>query len=195
MNPQIQFVIFCFSTALLWVVWQYGWKQFALDIARQKLFSIRDELFDLAADKDSKLNFDDDAYQAMRVSINRTIQFCHRLSFSHFVWALILGRPYGISLKDYKTLDEVAIDNLKDEDLKAKLIKIKMRYSLVVGLYLVGTSVPFLFFMFWVVVFSIIREILKSGISKTLEVVAEQQLEKPARAFSFQAQELDVCPA
>lgn len=67
----------------LWWLLFIELKSYRLDLTRQKLFKIRDELFDLA--EKGELSFDSKAYGLMRTTLNGMIQFTHKLSFIRFV--------------------------------------------------------------------------------------------------------------
>lgn len=63
----------------LWAIWYYLWKPQRVDIFRQKLFALRDELFDIAAN--GEVSFDDPAYTRLRFLLNGMIRYAHRISF------------------------------------------------------------------------------------------------------------------
>lgn len=74
---------------LLLLVWLFFWlyRDYRLDLLRQRLFALRDELFDLVIDE--KLPFDDPAYVLLRQTINGQIRSAHQYGFvevlSHFI--------------------------------------------------------------------------------------------------------------
>lgn len=69
----------------LWAFWYYLWKPQRVDIVRQKLFALRSDLFDLAAD--GALPFDHPAYTQLRLLINGLIRFAHRATFLNLILA------------------------------------------------------------------------------------------------------------
>ncbi len=69
--------IFCF-----WLYEEYRVERF-----RHKLFVLRDELFDSAST--GKLQFDDQAYELLRTSLNGFIRYAHTLSLLQFIFLLI----------------------------------------------------------------------------------------------------------
>jgi hypothetical protein len=64
-----------------WWLWLQA--DYLQDSFRQKVFTLRDELFDYAAS--GKVSFDDPAYRHLRLLMNRVIRYTHRISF----WQLI----------------------------------------------------------------------------------------------------------
>lgn len=64
---------------LLWVLFFWLYRDYRLDLFRQQLFALRDELFDVALA--GEIRFDDKAYGLLRITINGTIQYGHQLGF------------------------------------------------------------------------------------------------------------------
>jgi hypothetical protein len=64
----------------LWIIWYYFWKPQRIDAFRQKLFALRSDLFDLAAN--GTVPFDHPAYTQLRLLINGMIRFAHRANFA-----------------------------------------------------------------------------------------------------------------
>lgn len=73
-----QTIIFFFTAAALWIMYQWLYKDFATDFFRQKMFVLRDELFDEAAA--GLISFDHQAYCTLRRTMNGSIRFGHKLS-------------------------------------------------------------------------------------------------------------------
>lgn len=66
---------------LAWVILG-PWQTWVVSVARQRLFEIRDSLFDLA--QAGVLDFTDPAYQQARNDINAMIRFCHVATWTNF---------------------------------------------------------------------------------------------------------------
>jgi hypothetical protein len=136
------------SIGLLWVLWHFGWKKYAVEQLRQDLFSVRSQLFDLALRQENGLSFDNKAYLALRSSLNSRIRFAHRITFYHF-WltlgfALIPGLKMLQKIKSYKTPATLEIEALKNPDLVKKMRAIEAQAASVMGKYLLRTSPFFL---------------------------------------------------
>jgi hypothetical protein len=65
----------------------FCWHEHRIDTYRQRLFGVRDDLFDFAAS--GGIKFDDPAYTTLRDLSNGLIRFAHRLTFTR-VWAIVL---------------------------------------------------------------------------------------------------------
>lgn len=77
---------FWFACAIL-IVFLYGpWQTFVEAVVRQKLFKIRDELFDFAAQ--GNISFDNDYYIKTRENLNGFIRFAHAMTWI----SLLIGK-------------------------------------------------------------------------------------------------------
>jgi hypothetical protein len=91
MNPVIyEQIMSLLGLIALWAFWYYLWKPQRTDIFRQKLFALRSDLFDIAAE--GAVSFDDPAYTQLRLLINGLIRFAHRASFPTLIIAAAQSR-------------------------------------------------------------------------------------------------------
>jgi len=67
------------SLLVLWAFYSIAYADYRRDVYRQKLFGLRNELFDLAAD--GELSFETPAYRTLRTTLNGFIRFAHQLRF------------------------------------------------------------------------------------------------------------------
>jgi hypothetical protein len=76
--------------SIMIVVFLGPWQNWIVDVTRQRLFEVRDRLFDEAMR--GRIFFEDPAYLAGREDINAMIRFCHRATWINVTAeALILG--------------------------------------------------------------------------------------------------------
>jgi hypothetical protein len=112
------------------------------DAARQHLFSLRDQLFDIARAK--RLDFASEEYRLIRSAFDRQIQFAHILSF----WRLlVLARAATRLVKVPKAIDE-AISRIKDDGARSEVEGLVTQMNQTVMLMMIAKS-PIL----WVIVF------------------------------------------
>jgi hypothetical protein len=71
------------SVAGLWIFLSWAYRDYRVEFFRQRLFAIRDELFDLA--RSGKISFDNPAYGALRTLMNGFIRFGERVSVPWFI--------------------------------------------------------------------------------------------------------------
>lgn len=102
--------------AIAFFVWFFfkPWNQFVIDMVRQNLFEIRDEVFDRAARGD--LEFNDRAYIEVRFRLNAMIRYCESHSLINFV----ISNPASDRVPDRMM---AAIDAMENRDVAAWLEK------------------------------------------------------------------------
>ena len=100
------------SLLSLWAFYSFAYRDYRRDVYRQKLFRLRNELFDLAAA--GEISFETPAYQTLRTTINGFIRFAHRMQFGGFVIFLALEEsandetPHVFAQQWEKQLGELA---------------------------------------------------------------------------------------
>jgi len=117
----------------------FGVREYRVDHTRQKLFAIRDELFDYAAD--GGIGFDEVAYGRLRTLLNSLIRFSHRLTFSRLVFSSVAAEfvTPQISERPHQKLTN-AIDAIPSEEAKTKLRDIHRRIALCIVRHLITGS-------------------------------------------------------
>src|SRR5258706_48939 len=108
------------------------------DLIRQRLFEIRDSIFDVAADK--KLAFDNEAYIKSRDWLNFAIQYAHTLTWPRFLfmWLFIRNRGHSEVL-----LFLEAFEKVEDPEIQ-KFLKRKLENSFIVVAALIWLRAPLL---------------------------------------------------
>jgi hypothetical protein len=133
------------ALALLMVillVWQTAQR---VDIFRQRMFAIRDELFDYA--EAGGIDFQDPAYQLLRNSMNGFIRYAHRLSFFQLTLTVLRWNLTAqVHPLTWHAKWEDALASLP-EDTRTKLIDFHGRAMDAVAKHLVGGSVVLMFFL------------------------------------------------
>ncbi len=87
MNDPISFMASLVSLLFFVVLVFWLYRDYRTDTFRQKLFSLRDELFDEAVS--GKIAFDDPAYGMLRSTMNGFIRFAHRINLPQTVFLLV----------------------------------------------------------------------------------------------------------
>lgn len=137
---------FCATFLLLWLFWNYGWKEWALARLRQQLFGVRDQLFDLAAEPANELDFNSPAYTYSRASLNNAIRFSHSIGFMRLGITMLIfkvARAEGKDFLNYKSPADGAIAEVGNPELRQKLEKIRGRAAVHYVNYLMLTSPAF----------------------------------------------------
>ena len=87
-NEEYQMIVTWLGLAGIWAMWHFLWKPQRVDIFRQRLFTLRSELFDLAAD--GEIAFNAPAYTRLRFLLNGMIQYAHRISLPLLLLSVFL---------------------------------------------------------------------------------------------------------
>jgi hypothetical protein len=118
------------------LVWRTGQR---IDVFRQRMFAIRDELFDYA--EAGSIDFQNPAYQLLRNFMNGFIRYGHRLSFFQLMLTLLRWKlTEQVHPLMWHTKWNAAIESLP-EDVRAKMIQFHGRAMDAVARHLVGGSV------------------------------------------------------
>ena len=99
---------------LFFIVQQDYW----LDLTRQRLFLIRNKLYDAALE--GRISFDDPAYTMTRTTLNGMLRFTHEVNIMYLI-SVFLAHKYvykGRRSTDYQNQFDDAIKNLSMENRK-----------------------------------------------------------------------------
>jgi hypothetical protein len=128
------------SAVLLWMLLSCL-PALRLDIFRQKMFVVRDELFDYAAA--GNIDFNHPAYRLLRKSMNGFLRYGHRLSLfqliiTWFRWHFADEKPVSLWSKQWKE----ALSSIENEDVKTRLMQFQSdSMNLVIGRIVTGSPV------------------------------------------------------
>ena len=92
------------SLAALWIVGFFLYRSYRVDMFRQNMFALRDELFDLA--RNGAIQFNHPAYCTLRTLCNGYIRFGHRLNISGAVLMAVGTTPAEREWLKTQDLDE-----------------------------------------------------------------------------------------
>jgi hypothetical protein len=130
--------------AALWLLYFVWFKEYMGDCTRQKLFEVRDELFDYAAD--GNISFDDEAYLTARTTINGVIRFAHNASLTQLIMMLLCRDKHHEKYeREFSAQFSKAIEKLNVSQAKAIHSAIFKTHTLLFN-HFVNTS-PLLFVM------------------------------------------------
>lgn len=121
----------------LWVLFFWLYRDYRLDLFRQRMFSLRDDLFDLA--DSGAISFDHKAYGMLRSVINGNIQFGHQLGFLELLVAALVSRRNAHQKTHFEKSWEHACQSLPTETAD-KMRSIRTRMHVLIFDQLVFTS-------------------------------------------------------
>lgn len=119
MNAHVlgQILLFLGSFLCLWFFLFVLYKDLAIDIFRQKMFELRDELFDEAAN--GVIEFNHPAYVVLRNTMNGFLRFGHKISlFEVLVTGVVLGSERLKMHKSFRQVWKEAETTLSPEQKK-----------------------------------------------------------------------------
>jgi hypothetical protein len=90
-----------------------------LDCFRQKMFSVRDELFDYAAD--GNISFDDPAYILLRRQMNGMIRFGHRLTLFRGLVTWLMSKIAGYPESTWNDSWTRALANIGNNQVRERM--------------------------------------------------------------------------
>jgi len=156
-----------------------------LDIFRQNMFAVRDELFDYAMA--GHIAFDHPAYVLLRKSMNGFIRYGHRLSLFQLMitlcrWHFSDEKPVSRWQKQW----EPAVASIDDEDIRNKLQEFQLRsMNLVIGRIVTGSPI-----LLTAVVFTALVVLCKGAWKSTADLY-RIAAEKAFRLFSIDPETLE----
>jgi hypothetical protein len=117
-----------YGGCLLAILLLFLWRELRIEVFRQRIFQIRDELFDFAAE--GNISFNDPAYGALRTSMNSLIRFAHKMSFFH-AFLMNLARHWYPSPALERAFKQRMrpLDELPEGPVRDKLHSLHRRYQ------------------------------------------------------------------
>ena len=134
--------IILFSSLMFSFWWLYFFEYRPLVVAqtRQRLFRVRDELFQKAAT--GIVAFDSEAYRIIRRMLNGSIRFTHELTLLHAVLLLMRSRSKDVrqdALKLHSHLKQ-EIDRLPSEDAKQAITRAFLEMHICLLTHIINNS-------------------------------------------------------
>lgn len=131
----------------LWVLFHWQYAQYRKDLLQNRLFAVRQDLFDLA--RSGVIAFDHPAYGLLRTTINGFIRFGGRMNLLGLV---VLILTTSAADKRFRSENYTArLDRLSQdlpEDVRRRLEGLRMRFNVAILCHVVFTSLP-LAILFW----------------------------------------------
>lgn len=111
---------FCLVLFVVWLVWYQFWIPSRVDSFRQRLFELRDELFEYA--KAGNREFTDPAYVNLRRAINALIRYGHRVTISKILIGMVVLKNSGRSPMTNDAAEwEKHVAAIEDEETKRRM--------------------------------------------------------------------------
>jgi hypothetical protein len=117
------------------------WPEQRVDLFRQQMFAVRDELFDFAAD--GKISFEEPAYVLLRQLFNGFIRYAHNLTpyrvlMSFLRWKCLVRKPH----EEWTASWTAALERVENQETKKALQQLHSRATdLVLGQLILSPTV------------------------------------------------------
>lgn len=144
----------------IWAIWYFLWKPQRVDVLRQRLFALRSDLFDLAAN--DAVSFSHPAYTELRMMINGVIKFAHRVSLPAVLLAAKMPR---MEPNDYLSAWKKTVQKLP-EDTGNRLLEIHEELSKTLTLYVIRGSLLLWFYLVVRITFALTTALFRLLIGK-----------------------------
>lgn len=178
------FAIFA-STA--WFLYSNLYKKYVEDSFRQKMFILRDELFDDAAN--GLIDFEHPAYCTLRRTMNGCLRFSHKINIvEFFMLFLLLKNDQTMKNAEYsfaKKMNE-STKNL-EKDVKEKLENYRIRMSKLIVVHMIRISPLFVVLSALTLICLIVPVIVCALLHKQVKVITDSILSQNLEKFETAA--------
>lgn len=180
MNPLDQIVGALHLALALFALWAllWCWRCYRVDAFRQRLFDLRDELFDFAAS--GHIPFDHPAYGRLRTAMNGMIQFGHRLTFTRLCLTFLLFATSREIVKPFEQWVD-AVNEIDSAETRQQLLAFHDRMGEVIFSHLCVSNPIFAVLVIIAIATSIVsaaaKQFLDAFKMKGLELLEAQAVE------------------
>lgn len=172
MNTHIlgQILLFLISFLCLWFFLFFLCKELAVDIFRQKMFQLRDDLFDAASN--GLIEYNHPAYVVLRNTMNGFLRFGHRISlFEVLITGVVLGSDHLKTRKTFRQVwqeAETTLSSEQKEEMQRYLLRLN---ELLIIQSFFGSPIFVVFLLLGFVIMQLPSSIYDFVRKKTFEVM------------------------
>ncbi len=172
MEETIYWILFWFILGFLVLQWKLLWVPYILDSFRNRIFILRDELFDFCLKHDSK--FDTSEYLRLRDLMNSALRFAHKSSVTDLILVQVFIPNFKqLAIKEEKNIERI-FQAIKDKKSKEFYEDLRFRFNYEIVRYFIISS-PILFFVFiWILFVSAIHYGLKQSLKVTVNFLSKK---------------------
>ena len=130
---------FCLVLFIAWLIWYQYWIPYRVDYFRQRLFKMRDELFEYAAA--GNIEFAHPAYTDLRLTINALIRYGHRVTIWRIVMSMVSIRRSGYShIADSYAEWRKQTERIENEETRNRIYAFRSEISQIMAAHMVLIS-------------------------------------------------------
>ncbi|MBM3329157.1 MAG: hypothetical protein FJY67_06765 [Calditrichaeota bacterium] len=164
-NELFATLLLLFSLLGLGLVWHLFVKELQRDAFRQRVFALRDELFDYIASEN--LGFDHPAYIHFRTLFNGAIRFSNRIRLFDLLVLRLLGKRLGFTKEngdEYQAELLSLLNGIGEEQTRKHFEQLHLRFTVSLVWLVVSTSLPLLAFASITLLLASIYLLMRSGL-------------------------------
>ena len=154
-----------------------------LDSFRQRMFTIRDGLFDYAAD--GNIPFDHPAYLLLRAQMNGYIRFAHDLTVFRILMTVAARKIRGENPSSWHDGWERAIESIRNPDVQSQL-RLFHHQALILAVKRLLFGSPLLWLMTLVFVVQLLFQGAFSGATQLIKAASKKVFTGPINARSIE---------
>lgn len=151
-DDQWAWVLLWLAVGAIWLYFTGPYRRYRIDLLRDRLFQVRDELFDQAiAAKERGVEdpFGEDAYGITRLTINGMIHFAHEVSITDIFSSWLSYQNMTEAERDVMTrvseVRDTALESLEDEEFRLAIEKALLNTNIHIVGHVLNTSLVLAF--------------------------------------------------
>ena len=130
---------FCLVLFIAWLIWYQFWIPYRVDYFRQKLFKLRDELFEYA--NAGHVEFTHPAYTDLRLTINALIRYGHRVTIWRIVMSMVsLARSRNSHMANGYIEWKEQTERIENEETRNRIYAFRNEISKIMAAHMVLIS-------------------------------------------------------
>ncbi len=130
---------FCLVLFIAWLIWYQFWIPYRVEYFRQRLFKLRDELFESAAA--GNIEFTHPAYTDLRLTMNALIRYGHRVTIWRIVMSMVsLARSRNSHVVNSYAEWRKQTDRIENEETRNRIYAFRSEISEIMAAHMVLIS-------------------------------------------------------
>ena len=160
---------------IAWLIWYRFWIPYRVDYFRQRLFKLRDELFECA--NSGAIEFSHPAYTDLRLLINALIRYGHRITILRIVMSMVsLARSGNSHMANGYAESSERIERIENEETRNRIYTFRNEISKIMAAHMVLISPMTLAAICVIAIYVKMREDIKKSFREAKDA-AKQRIE------------------
>ena len=163
----------CLVLFIAWLIWYQFWIPYRVDYFRQRLFKLRDELFESAAA--GNIEFTHPAYTDLRLTMNALIRYGHRVTILRIVMSMVSLARSGNShvVNGYAAWREQT-ERIENEETRNRIYAFRNEISKIMAAHMILISPMTLAAICAIAIYLKMHEGIKKSFSEARDAARER---------------------